>query len=142
MTLLRTRRTRQGIRKHDLVAWKDETAYVIDGIICSDNAVLDDQYRAKVTYYQTDDVANDVMTRTGADRVIFGAAVINWRGAMAPKTKELLWEMGLRMRQLQLLTVRSLEGSVRVYQQWRRSGFTEWSELSDDVTQGTGNGPG
>ena len=125
-------KTRQGIRKPDLVVWKDEQAWVIDGIICSDNAVLDDQYQMKANYYQVPEVVQDVMCRTQARSVTFGALVMSWRGAMAQKTWHLLWNLGLKKSHLQLLIVRCLEGSARTFQQWKRSGFTKWSQLTDD----------
>ena len=54
-------KTRQGIRKPDLVAWKDEQAWVIDGIICSDNADVD-YFQAKANYYHVPEVAQDVIS--------------------------------------------------------------------------------
>ena len=59
-------KTRQGIRKPDLVVWRDEQAWVIDGIICSDNAVLDNQFQVKANYYHVPEVVQDVMCGTQA----------------------------------------------------------------------------
>ena len=121
-------KTDLGVRKPDLVISKDDSAWVVDTIICSDNADLKQQYAEKVTKYNVADVARYVLVNTGASSVKFGALVVNWRGAVARPTRDLLREeLGLTKRDLQLLIVRVLEGNARVLKQWRRSGFMKWS---------------
>ena len=102
-------KTRAGIKKPDLAVWKEGKAWILDGLVCSDNADLDAQFQDKVQKYELPEVTEDIKERTDVDSVTYGAIVLNWRGALAPKTSCLLRELGLRSWDLQLLIVRTLE---------------------------------
>ena len=106
-------KTRAGMKKPDLAIWKEGKAWDLDGLVCSDNADLDAQFQDKVQKYELPEVTEDIKERTDVDSVTYGAIMLNWRGALAPKTSCLLRELGLRSWDLQLLIARTLEGSSR-----------------------------
>ena len=117
-------KTSRGIRKPDLVLTKERIAFVLDTIICSDNALLSSVHQQKVDYYNVADVRQWVLKETRTDEVVFGSITISSRGAMSRETTDALHRIGIAAAERELMIVKVLEGNVRTLQQWRRSGYT------------------
>ena len=117
-------KTTKGVRKPDLVATKDGVSWVIDGMVTSDVADLDAQVDAKANYYDDPEVTAGIKALTESHDVRYSGVILNWRGALAPKTTKMLWDLGVPAGGIKLLVVRCLEGSVHTWQQWRRSTYS------------------
>jgi len=50
--------TTAGIRRPDLIVYKDNNAAVIDVTVVSDNGKLDDSHKRKVEYYNNNEITN------------------------------------------------------------------------------------
>jgi hypothetical protein len=109
--------TTAGNRRPDVVLRKDGTIYVLDTSVVADSgaANLTDAYRRKTAYYRTQEITEWIRANLGqpGDRVVFGALIVNWRGALSRFSEALLAEIGLPRYDTQVLVVKSLEGTVR-----------------------------
>ena len=117
-------RTPAGLRKPDVVVWDQRQSTVLDVQITSDSSLGDTLERAhglKRTYYDVEDIREWVRTRTGHSPV-FTTLTINWRGVMATPSYMALKTLGLTKRDIHLLTVRSIEGSVAALRSHRGLG--------------------
>ena len=95
---------------------------MIDVSIVSDDVDLNGAYESKCTYYSREAALVDwVAERTHTDRadVHFGAVILNWRGAIAPKTGRLLKEMFVTESNLEVMVVRTLEFGYLCWKQFK-----------------------
>uniref|UniRef100_A0ABD2W6C2 Reverse transcriptase n=1 Tax=Trichogramma kaykai TaxID=54128 RepID=A0ABD2W6C2_9HYME len=74
--------TREGLRKPDIVAVKDQVVKVIDAQVISASSSLDDSHRRKVAKYDTPDIRHQVASEYGVenDNISFSSITISWRG--------------------------------------------------------------
>ena len=71
--------TRNGLRKPDLIIYKNDTAYIIDTQISIDTKNTDINNTKKTNYYNTTDNIAYTKQITGANRILFSASYWNWR---------------------------------------------------------------
>ncbi len=107
----------------DLVVVKESMACVLDVQVVSDAGVksLAEFHRWKRDKYNNSSVLRYCHTLASIDQVIFMPVTISWRGLLylesAKKLKELF---NVSEQFLKLLVVRSLEGSIKMFGQYRR----------------------
>ena len=82
--------TSAGIRRPDLIFFKDNLALVVDVTIVADTANMFEPYEHKVRYYKTTEITNWIKQETGCTDIEYGALVINWRGAICKNSYDLL----------------------------------------------------
>lgn len=116
-------RTSAGLRKPDIVVSDGNRSAVIDVQVTSDSSAftLQAAHDLKVRYYQNPEVASWVQGTTGKPP-IFSSVTINWRGIMATQSCNTLRDWGVSNRDLELLVVRSLEGSAQILRAARDHG--------------------
>lgn len=113
-----------GPRKPNLVLLTDNNTYILDVEICSDSNItrLERPFLRKVTYYATDEF-KDLIVRTlnvRLDSLQFSVIILSWRGLLFKPSAQLLTELGFSKHDLANLTLRSMEGSVRLLRHRRR----------------------
>lgn len=108
--------------KPDLIYWDPSGNIVtaLDAAIVSDNVDPGIPYKAKTTKYDKQAVTEYAREISGKDSVLYGALVINWRGAIAKESKELLKGL-LTKRDLVILSVRVLQYGLYCYDFWNKS---------------------
>lgn len=117
-------RTSAGVRKPDVVVWNQRQSVVLDVQIVSDSSTgesLDRAHGLKRSYYDVGEIRDWVIQRTGLPPV-FATLTINWRGIMATPSYMALKSLGLSKRDIHLLTVRCMEGSVATLRSHRDLG--------------------
>lgn len=125
--------TRGTFCKPDIMAVKSNTAYIIDIAIFNTNANPDVMYTSKVDKYSDLIDTDTLKSTTGNGRVVFGAVVFNWRGALSQKSLR-FWTEKLHLKsKLNFLSNCSssvLLGGLNVWHQFNTSSFI--SALDDD----------
>ena len=119
-------RTPAGVRRPDLVVWDHTQSVVIDVQVIADNSsgdLLAHAHGLKVSHYNTEPVRTWVREKTGHPPV-FTSCTISWRGLLAVPSFQSLRAMGCTKADLELLVVRSLEGSVATLRAHRDIGGT------------------
>ena len=97
---------------------------VLDVQIVSDSSTgesLDRAHGLKRSYYDVGEIRDWVIQRTGLPPV-FATLTINWSGIMATPSYMALKSLGLSKRDIHLLTVRCMEGSVATLRSHRDLG--------------------
>ena len=115
--------TRNGLRKPDLIIYKNDTAYIIDTQISIDTKNTDINYTKKTNYYNTTDIIAYAKQITGANRILFSASCWNWRGIPSALTTQDLLNLGLNKRDIELLSIRVIAGGLDIYRNYCRSGL-------------------
>lgn len=115
--------TPAGTRRPDLVVWGHGFAGVLDVTVASDNARLSQVHQDKVTYYDQPAIREYVAGLANVDplEVQFSSVALNWRGALAKASERTLLLLGLTRRQLEIISVRTLEGGSDIYRAFRGS---------------------
>ncbi|RLJ22878.1 hypothetical protein DJ031_00040 [bacterium endosymbiont of Escarpia laminata] len=115
--------TPAGIRRPDLVVWKDDKCGVIDVTIIADNHSLEDAHQRKTTYYNQPAIREWCAKEFGlvAADVAFTACVINWRGTPAARSVLELGRYGVTRKEWALMSVKTLEGNARIIASFRSS---------------------
>ena len=112
--------TPTGLLKPDLIACRGGLAIVIDTQIISNLSLMDERYDQKIQKYDVPAVREHVIRVTGATEVKFGALILDWRGQLAPRSNQLLSNLGVPASVKELITIRTLEGGVRAYKHYMR----------------------
>ena len=81
-------------------------------MVTSHVADLDAQVDAKANYYDDPDLTTGIKAMAGAHDERYTGVILNWRGALAPKTTKMLRDLGVPVGGIKLVVVRCLEGSV------------------------------
>ena len=115
--------TRNGLRKPDLIIYKNDTAYIIDTQISIDTINTDINYTKKTNYYNTTDIIAYAKQITGANRIVFSASCWNWRGIPSALTTQDLLNLGLNKRDIELLSIRVIAGGLDIYRNYCRDGL-------------------
>ena len=118
--------TPAGLRKPDLLVKIRDQAVVLDAQVVADNGDLDAADERKRVYYDTHAIREYAGHSLGVvpESVRFGSVTLNWRGAFSKASAGLLSELGLSARQLELLSVRTLEGTHQIFKIFRASTAT------------------
>ena len=117
-------RTSQGLRKPDLVLFRQAECHVIDASVVADCGNLSDAYDAKVRYYDCPDIrrwCEGQFPEQETPNITFGALILNWRGAMCPRSYSLLRQVGLSNNELAIYSISVLESGYRVYRSFKSS---------------------
>lgn len=106
--------TRDGLRKPDLLATRENLAIIIDGQVRGDQVDLTRAHNDKVAKYQQYPEIQDQITKSsGATRFLFVAATLSWRGVWAKPSAQVLQGLGtLNRRDLAIISSRVLVGGV------------------------------
>ena len=119
--------TPAGIRRPDMVIFSPgQRAVVLNVMIVTDNLSPSIPFGGKVDYYQREPAVRSwVAERTGCDlsEVEFTTFVLNWRGAMAAESGQVLLDLKLTKNQFELLSVRILEMGYKCWQSFKDSTF-------------------
>ena len=119
--------TSAGVRKPDIIIINREnnTSIVLDITICADNTPdIDEVRQRKIVYYQQPEIINWIKTTQRTDNVEFDAVVLNWRGAIAPKTFQLLTnKLKMNKKDIELMSVKTLEGTYTCWLAFKKSTF-------------------
>ena len=115
--------TTAGIRRPDLICHKGDRALVIDVTVVADNARLSQAHRDKVAYYSVPAIREHVanLASIPCNDVEFSSVSLNWRGALSRESEATLRSLGFTSRDLEVLSVRTLEGGYNTYRSSRRS---------------------
>lgn len=92
--------------------------YVIDIQISSDTNIsqLEHPFLRKIRYLNTNEF-KDSLVRTLSipyEAIKFSAVILSWRGLLYKPSAQLLRDLGLSKFDLSNITLRSMEGSVRI----------------------------
>ena len=115
--------TRNGLRKPDLIIYKNDTAYIIDTQISIDTINTNINYTKKINYYNTTAIIAYAKQITGANRIVFSASCCNWRGIPSALTTQDLIKLGLNKRNIELLSIRVIAGGLDIYRNYCRNGL-------------------
>ena len=113
--------TDRGSRIPDLITYKDSHCYSIDVSISSDCIDNDSAYNNKVEYYNIESIRNYARDVSTADTITVGACIFDWRGRPGNMTVGILKQMGLSKDDITLLSVKTLEGGVITYNNYKKS---------------------
>ena len=118
--------TPAGLRRPDLLVKIRDQAAVLDAQVVADNGDLDAADERKRAYYDTPVIREYAGHSLGVqpESVRFGSITLNWRGAFSKASAGLLTQLGLSARQLELLSIRTLEGTHQIYKIFRTSTAT------------------
>lgn len=114
--------TEQGIRKPDLITWKNNKVLLVDVQVVTDSFDLSTAHRAKVVKYSTPEVLRHMETTSQASEVKVSSLTLNWRGIMCKDSVEDLLEFGvITKRDIAVLAVRALVGGIISFKTFNRS---------------------
>jgi hypothetical protein len=115
--------TPSGVRRPDLVVYVPGAwAWVLDVTIVSDNIDPSSAVRNKIEYYSRESaLVAWVAERAAVDigSVKFSAVVLNWRGAVAAETGQILQALGLTAEELVVMSVRTMEMGYKIWQHFK-----------------------
>ncbi|KAL7296723.1 hypothetical protein TKK_0010137 [Trichogramma kaykai] len=113
--------TREGLRKPDIVAVKDQVVKVIDAQVISASSSLDDLHSRKVPKYDIPDIRHQVASEYGVenDNISFSSITISWQGIWFAASAVSLCELGLS-KCLDSITFRALLGSHMNWLRWNK----------------------
>ena len=114
--------TSLGLRKPDLVVYKQgERAAVVDVTITSDMYTdPDTPHWSKCEYYGTPEIVEEV-TRLAGIEPTFSSVTISWRGVWAPASARDMIELGMSKRDIQLLSVITVEWGCAIHRLFQTS---------------------
>lgn len=104
--------TPAGKRRPDLIVFKRKVrAVVLDITIVSDREPLADAHRKKVKKYDVLPIreATALLTEVPTSDIEFSSVTLNWCGAMAKQTDEILGNLGLSKAKRELISIRTVE---------------------------------
>ena len=116
-------RTQLGLRKHDLLAYRNDIVYIIDTQISTDTIDTDTNYRHKTDYYNKPEILSYAKQLTGAKQAKLSASCWNWRGIPSSLTSKDLYSLGLRKHDITLLSIRVMTGSLNIYRKYCCNGL-------------------
>ena len=119
-----------GNLKPDIIARIAEEAYILDVSIISDNYDLEEAYANKVNKYSGGDLLSQVRERYNVAEVIVGAVILNWRGAMATSTYNLIANM-TGTTKVALYSVRTLQYGLYIWDSWHKSTCVQTADILD-----------
>lgn len=108
----------------DLIAVKEDTAYVVDARIIGDNVSEREAYESKVGKYRDiPGMAKHIKTRYAVERVKFGAAILTRRGLVGPRTDRFCRKvLGLPNSSMCKAALECIRGSLRIYHGFMKRG--------------------
>ena len=107
--------------KPDLVIWNSERSAVLDVEVSSDGYRTPNHgHDRKVEKYSTDEVKRYVTQLTGHQPLITAFST-NWRGIIAPLSASDMLLLGLRRKQLELLSVVTIEQGTVIHRHFMKS---------------------
>ena len=115
--------TCNGLRKPDIITYKNDTAYIIDTQISIYTIDTDTNYIQKTNYYKKTDIIAYVKQITGAKYIFVSASCWNWRGIYLALTTSELLQLGLSKRYIELLSIRVISGGLDIYRIYCRYGL-------------------
>ena len=89
-------RTQFGLRKPDLLAYRNYIVYIIDTQISTDTIDTNTNYRHKTDYYNKPEILSYAKQLTGAKQAKLSASCWNWRVIPSSLTYKDLYSLGLR----------------------------------------------
>lgn len=106
----------------DLVVKKDDQTYILDVHVCGDTKLNLDKtaYFKTAKYANNKDLLKQVKGDGRCDPIVLGIT-ISCRGIIAPASAALLKSMGLSGDDFKVMSVKALEGTVRVFRQFMKS---------------------
>ena len=111
-------RTPEGLRKPDLLAYRNDTVYIIDTQISHDNTNTDNNYKTKTDYYIKTEILDYAKQLTDVKQAKVSALCWNWQGTPSSQTTKDLIELGLSKRDISLLNIRVITGSLNTYRKY------------------------
>ena len=81
-------RTQLGIRKPDLLAYRNDIVYIIDTQISTDTIDTDTNYGNKTDYYNKPEILSYAKQLTGENQAKLSASCWNWRGIPSSLTSK------------------------------------------------------
>ena len=93
----------------------------IDVSIVSDCIDNDLAYNNKVEYYNIESIRKYAREVSTADTITIGACIFDWRGRPGKLTVCILKQLGLSKDDITLLNVKTLEGGVITYNNYKKS---------------------
>ena len=108
-------RTQLGLRKPDLLAYRNYIVYIIDTQFSTDTIDTNTNYRHKTDYYNKPEILSYAKQLTGAKQAKLSAFYWNWRGIHSSLTSKDLYSLGLRKHDITLLSIRVMTGSLNIY---------------------------
>ena len=116
-------RTQLGLRKPDLLAYRNDIVYIIDTQISTDTIDTDTNYRHKTDYYNKPEILSYAKQLTGAKQAKLSTSCWNWRGIPSSLTSKYLYSLGLRKHDITLLSIRVMTGSLNIYRKYCCNGL-------------------
>ena len=116
-------KTRNGLRKPDIITYKIDTAYIIDTTLSIDTIDTDTNYIQKTNYYNKKYIIAYIKQITGAKYIFVSASCRNWRGIPSALTTIDLLQLGLSKRDIELLSICVIAGGVDIYRIYCSNGL-------------------
>lgn len=115
--------TPAGIRRPDLVVWKEGQCSLIDVTIVADNFSLSDAHERKITYYDRPAIRRWASKESGTteEDIVITACVLNWRGTPAARSVLELGRLGVTKADWTIISIKTLEGGARCITCFRSS---------------------
>ena len=105
-----------GVLKPDLVAKKDNRAFIVDAQIVGEGIDIQEAHKTKVLKYSGRDLLSSIRSFTGASQVFVTSDTLNWRGIWSRDSAESLLGFGLiSNRDLKVIAVRDLEMTAGIF---------------------------
>ena len=111
-------RTTEGLRKPDLQVYRNDTVYIIYTQITTDNTNTDNNYKTKTDCYNKTEIIHYAKQLTCAKQAKVSASCLNWRGIPSSLTTKDLIALGLSKRDISLLSIRVMTGSLNIYRKY------------------------
>lgn len=113
-------KTAEGLRKPDLVTVRGKKAITIDVQIIGDTRNPFLAHEEKISYYRHNpEVSRGVMCLTSCKEVQFSTLTINWRGVWSGGSVKELLDLGvIKRKQIKIVSMRVLLGSVFIYRKF------------------------
>lgn len=112
--------TEEGLRKPDLVAKLNDTAFVIDAQVVSEQADLTQSHRRKIDYYKN--LESKIKEEYQVDKVRFTSVTLSCRGIWSrPSASDLIeWKI-LKKKELRIISTRVLVGGLNAFWLFNRA---------------------
>lgn len=107
-------RTSAGLRKPDLVAWKENEIVVVDVQVVGCGRPLDQEHHRKAQKYNTPEMVT-ILQAGSRTPVTFTSATVSFRGIWSGDSAADLLDLGLSKADLRLATVKALQGSLSAW---------------------------
>lgn len=110
---------RDELRKPDLVAVKDDKAYLIDAQVVGDQINADDAHQRKISYYRT--LEPEIKRKYNVRNVEFTSITLTWRGLWSPKSCNQLLQWGfLKQKEIKIISTRALIGGYIAFKTFNK----------------------